>query len=183
LSSDHIGIRAERWNEIIEVITKRGLLVAILSATSGGADGVGLKLECSSDFGGSGSFLLSQVIGNVGGFVLNNPLVAKSIFSSGEVVLGIDNVRIELGGKVVIDVLGFVVILSLGFFGSHDKLVGVHSLGNRKTVAGANHVGVTAVIDDCVVKSISKRSLLVSILGASSRAADRIRVDLDCLSK
>jgi hypothetical protein len=136
-----------------------------------------------STFGSGGGSLRSLVIRNVSWLLLNNPLVAKSVLGVSEVSLRVNNVMIELGVEVVHDVLGFIVVLGLRLRSSHNKLVSVHSLCDRKTVHGSNGIGVTSVIGDWVVESITERSLLVSILGATSRAADGIRVDLHSLGE
>lgn len=181
LGTNHIGIRAERWNEVVEVITKRSLLMSVLGASSGGADGVGSELHLSlngSGFGSGGASSGSFVERNVGWFIFNNPLVTKFVLSVGEVALRMDDVLIKFGVEVVHGILGNIVILGSSKTGGKIELVRVHSLSNGDRVGSSNHIGVSSVIGNGIIEWISERSLLVSVLGATSRTANRIRLDL-----
>ena len=176
LGSDHIGIRTERRNEVIEIVTKRGLLMGVLSASGGGADGVGVEINLGLEGSCGGRlFLMGR---NVSWCIFNNPLVAKSVLSISEIFMRIDDMAVELGVKVIEGILSNVVILGSSLSGSKVELMSVHSLGNGKGVSRSNHVGISSVIDNGVIDGISERSLLVSVLGATSRAANRIGLDL-----
>jgi len=58
------------------------------------------------------------------------------------VLVGVDNILIERWVIIVKSILGNVVILGFGLWGSHDELVFVHLLRNIETVHGSSHVWV-----------------------------------------
>ena len=142
----------------------------ILSATSGGADWIGLKLMINLQVGVE--------------LDCKFPVVAEVLLGIGEVLVGGDHIAIELWSEVVVNILSWVVPFLLRCLSSELKFVGFHALGKLERSVVVDNVGVNTEVWNWVVDLVAEWLLLMLVLSATSRRADWIRsnvgIKLDC---
>merc|ERR1719389_1130522 len=95
-------------------------------------------------------------IRSVGIILFDDPLVAESFLSIGEVLLGVNDVLIEVRVVVVEGVLSNVVPFSSRLRSTHDELVVVHGLGNADSVLSTNHIGIRSVVGNEVIEVVAE---------------------------
>jgi len=94
--------------------------------------------------------------------------VSKVRLGISEVLVGGDNIAIELWSEVVIDILSWVVPLSLGGLGSELELVALHALGKIERCVVIDDVRVDAEVWNWIVDLVSQWLLLMLVLSAAS---------------
>jgi hypothetical protein len=153
---DNVGVNTEVWNWVVDLVAEWLLLMLVLSATSRRADwirsNVGIKLDCKL------------------------PMVAKILLGVSEVLVGRDDITIELRSEVVVDILGWVLPLGLGGGGTNLELVTDHLLGEREGLEVIVDVLVSSEVWNWVVDVVAELGLLVLVLSASSGRADWVRL-------
>ena len=169
-----LRVRAKVGNEIVDWVAERRFLVEVLVATGGRADGIrsGLRLNEKRN-----RILVRKLD------VLDDPLVAETRLSISQMLSSVDHILVEVRREVVVGVLSDVMPLGLGLWSAHDQLVSVSGLADLDGAGGGDHVGIRTVVRHWIVNGVTQRSLLVLILGAACRRADRVRVKLDSPSR
>lgn len=104
--------------------------------------------------------------------------MVKTDLSIIKILVGGDNVAVELGGEVVVGVLGDIMPFSLRLLSSHNKLVLLHALGNVERSISINHIGVSSEVWDWVVNFVTTLLLLVLVLVAAGGGADGVRLEV-----
>jgi len=105
--------------------------------------------------------------------------VVEILLGVSEVLVGSDDVAIKLWSEVVVNILGWVVPLGLGCFSSELELVRLHALGKLKRSVVVDDIGINTEVWNWVVDLVTERLLLVLVLGATSRGADWVGVNID----
>jgi len=95
------------------------------------------------------------------------PVVAEGFLSITEVFLGGDNIWVELRSKVIINILSWVLPLSLGSSGSNLEFVSNDFLSFFEVLEVVVDVSVSTEIWNKVVDLVSSILLLVLELGAA----------------
>jgi hypothetical protein len=113
-----------------------------------------------------------------------SPVMVQVLLSVCQVLVCRDDVSIKLWSEVVVDILGWVVPLSLGGFGTELELMALHALGKLKRGVVIDDVSVNTEVWHWVVDLVTEWLLFVLVLGAASRGADWIRfnigIELNC---
>ena len=107
-----------------------------------------------------------------------SPVMVQVLLSVCQVLVCRDDVSIKLWSEVVIDILGWVVPLSLGSLGSEFKPVRFHALGEFERSVVINDISVNTEVWHCIVDLVTKWLLLVLVLSATGRRADWIGLRL-----
>jgi len=156
-----VSVNTEVWNSVVDLVTEWLLLMLVLGASSRRADWIGtltdIRIELNS----------------------KSPVVTEVGLGIGQVLVGGDNITIELRSEVVIDILGWVVPFGLGSISSKSKLVRFHTLGSGERSVVINDVSVNTEVWNSIVDLVTEWLLLVLVLGAASRGADWVRIKFD----
>jgi len=96
-------------------------------------------------------------------------MMAQICLGISKVLVGGDNITIELWSEVVVNVLGNVMPFLLGSFSTQSKLVLLHSFGKLKRSVIINDISINSEVWNWIVDFISTLLLLVLVLIASSR--------------
>jgi len=156
----NIVVSTEVWHSIIDLVTETLLLVLVLGASSGGADWIRLQLSVGLDV----SLKLDG----------ESPVMSEVGLSISEVLVGGNDITVELWSEVVVNVLSWVVPFGLGCIGSELEFVRLLGLSNSKISEVINDVSVNTEVWNSVVDLVTEWLLLMLVLGASSRRADWI---------
>ena len=155
---EDVRVNTEVWHWVVDLVTEWLLLMLILGAAGRRANwirfNIGIELNCKS------------------------PVVTEVLLSVGKVLVGGDNVAIELWSEVIIDILSWVVPLGLGSLGTQLKSVGLHALGEFERGMVIEDVGVDAKVWNWVVDLVSQWLLLMLVLSAASGRADWVGLDV-----
>jgi hypothetical protein len=100
----NIVVSTEVWHSIVDLVTETLLLVLVLGASSGGADWIRLQLSVGLDV----SLKLDG----------ESPVMSEVGLSISEVLVGGNDITVELWSEVVVNVLSWVVPFGLGCIGS-----------------------------------------------------------------
>ena len=104
--------------------------------------------------------------------------MAEASLSVSEVLGGGHHVGLQLGGEVVVNVLGWVGPLGLRGSGSHYEFVAQLVFGKGKGGVVVHNVGISTEVWYEVVNLVASWLLLVLVLGASSRGADWVGLEM-----
>ena len=95
-------------------------------------------------------------------------MVTKVSLGVSQVLVGGDNVAIKLWSKVIVDILSWVVPLSLGGLSSKLKLVGLHALSELKRSVVVDDISINTEVWYWIVDLVTQWLLLVLVLSAAS---------------
>jgi len=96
-------------------------------------------------------------------------MMAQVFLGISKVLVGCDDITIELWSEVVVNILGYVMPFLLGSFSSEIKLVLLHSFGKLEGSVIINDISINSEVWNWIVDFISTLLLLVLVLIASGR--------------
>ena len=94
--------------------------------------------------------------------------MTKVLLGVSQVLVGGDNVAIKLWSEVIVDILSWVMPLSLGGLSSELKLVGLHALSELKRSVVVDDISINTEVWYWIVDLVTQWLLLVLVLSATS---------------
>ena len=158
---DDVGVNAEVWNWVVDLVTEWLLLVLVLGATSRGADWVGVNVDISIKLD-----------------IIDNPLVLEVLLGITKVLHGGNDITVQGWVEVVVNILGWVVPLLLRGSGTNLEFMTDHAFSESQGGEVIVDVVISAEVWNSIVDFVTECLLLVLVLSATSGGADWIRLEV-----